>query len=169
MQTYENEPVDIVNEQDCVIGTLDRSEVVKNSAILSRIVLAFIKNKEGKIAILRRTADKLYSPSCLAIVGGGVRSGETYHQAIIREIFEEAHLEFSEEQLVLKGYLSPHEGWQSSCFKKIFEVQIDQQILQYNTLDFCELYWLSPHEVIQRSSSDKLANGMEWLIRKYYL
>ncbi len=64
-----DELVDIVNEHDQVIGVINRSEILEKH-IYTRIVLAFIVNHEGKHAILRRTADKYYSPLHLCTGGG---------------------------------------------------------------------------------------------------
>ena len=77
-----DELIDIVNENDNVIGVINRLEFIEKKLKYSRVVLAFIINNENKLAILRRTADKSYSPLHLAIVGGGVQAGETYEQAI---------------------------------------------------------------------------------------
>lgn len=166
------ELVDIVDEKDRVIGVMQRSEFVHNIVGHSRIVLAFIKNKEGRLAILRRTADKYYSPLHLAIPGGGVQSGESYEQAIIREIAEEINLCIETSQLRHLGYLSPHEGWcapgNAQFFKKVYEVEVDCQI-DYNPQDFCELLWLFPHEIVARAESDKVATGVLWLVKQYYL
>lgn len=166
---YQDEQLDIVNDYDQVIGVIDRAEFTTRKDLYSRAVLSFIINNEGKLAILRRTADKFYCPLHLAIVGGGVQATETYEQAIVREIAEEVGLSIAPERLVLKEYLAPKEGWDSQVFKKIYEVRIDQDAIDYNPQDFCELFWLTPQEIIQKSESDTLAYGLEWLIRRYYL
>ena len=165
-----DELVDIVNEHDQVIGVINRSEMLEKH-IYTRIVLAFIVNHEGKHAILRRTADKYYSPLHLALVGGGVQSGETYEQAIKREIAEEVNLDVSDHELRYLGIHKPHEGWQTNyggIFKAIYEVQVNENELNYNREDFCELYWLLPHEILAKKDTDKLAKGLIWLLKKYY-
>lgn len=168
MQQFD-EKLDIVNDNDQVIGIIDRSAFTHRNDLYSRAVLSFIINDQGKLAIMRRTADKFHCPLHLGIVGGGVQSGESYEQAIMREIAEETTLTIADEQLVFKGYFAPNEGWDSHVFKKVYEVKISSTHFNYNPDDFCELYWLTPQELIQKTSTDKLAYGLEWLVRRYYL
>ena len=76
-----DELIDLVNENDQIINIINRLlEFIEKKLKYSRVVLAFIINNEGKLAILRRTADKSCSPLHLSIVGGGVQSGETYER-----------------------------------------------------------------------------------------
>lgn len=166
-----DELVDIVNEHDQVIGVINRSELLGKS-VYTRIVLTFIVNHEGKHAVLRRTADKLYSPLHLALVGGVVQSGETYEQAAKREIAEEVNINIDQHEFRFLGHHAPHEGWETQhggIFKSIYEVKINANILDYNREDFCELQWLSPEEIVQKKESDKLATGLVWLFERYYL
>ncbi len=166
-----DELVDIVSEQDEVIGVINRSDLAEKP-IYTRVVLAFIINHEGKHAILRRTADKLYSPLHLALVGGGVQSGETYEQAAKREIAEEVGINVTEHQFRFLGIHKPDEGWQGllhgGIFKAVYEVKIHATDLNYSRKDFCELLWLSVEEIKQKKETDKLATGLLWLLEKYY-
>ena len=166
-----DELVDIVNEHDQVTGVINRSQLF-DQPIYTRVILAFIINHEGKHAILRRTADKLYSPLHLSIVGGGVQSGETYEQAAKREIAEEANIDVDVHQFKFLGIHKPHEGWQTNhggIFKAIYEVKIQGNELNYSREDFCELHWLTPQEIIEKNKSDTVASGLIWLLEKYYI
>lgn len=102
-----DELIDLVNENDQVIGIINRLEFIEKKLKYTRVVLAFIINQEGKLAILRRTADKSCSPLHLSIVGGGVQSGETYERAAKREIAEEAGIIVDDHSFKHLGYHGP--------------------------------------------------------------
>ena len=170
----QDELLDVVNEHDQVIGVINRAETKFMSTRYTRIVLAFVLNKDGKLGLFRRTPHKAVSPLHLALVGGCVQSGEDYDLAIKREIAEEININVDDHGFSLLGYHNPHEGWVNDFgigyYKKIYQVTLNgSDNVPFNPEDFCELMWLSPQEILQRASSDKLAHGLEWMVRKYYL
>lgn len=58
-----------------------------------RVVNAFLVNPEGKLWIPKRTSDKRIFPDCLDVsMGGHVESGESYEQALERELAEELNI-----------------------------------------------------------------------------
>ena len=78
-----DEMLDLVDENDCVIGTARRSEVYAKELRNIRVVNAFVINSKGELWIPRRTAHKRSYPSCLDMsMGGHVESGETYEEAV---------------------------------------------------------------------------------------
>lgn len=165
----EDELVDIVDEHDRVLHTAWRSEASLRNLQYRRIVLAFILNKHGKIAILRRTADKDIAPSALALVGGGVQSGEDYDQACKREVAEEVGIDIDQHSVRLLDYRRPHDD-NMGYFKKIYEIKIMQETITYNPQDFCELYWMTAPEFFERiKAGDTQATDLDLLVRLYYL
>ncbi len=91
------EYLDIVDEQDNVIGKDTRENVHKNYQI-HRGLHVLIVNSKGEILIQKRSLKKDDRPGYYdASVGGQVRSGETYEQAALRETQEE--LGFTPEHL----------------------------------------------------------------------
>jgi 8-oxo-dGTP pyrophosphatase MutT (NUDIX family) len=165
-----DELLDVVNEHDHVIGAIYRSQLPK-TFVNTRIVLTFIINHEGKLAILRRSPQKEISPLHLALIGGCVQSGETYEQALKRETAEEANIIVDHHEYRLLGIHKPHEGWKATyggLFKAIYEIKIHGHAIEFNREDFCELLWLSPQEIVACKETDKIANGLLWLVEKYY-
>jgi len=74
-----DEFLDLVDEDDNVIGQKKRSEVYAEHFSNFRVVNAFVINSKGEILIPRRTADKRIFPLCLDMsMGGHVESGESY-------------------------------------------------------------------------------------------
>lgn len=83
------ESMDIVNENDEVVGRDTRKNVHKNYEI-HRGVHVIVVNSQGEVALQRRSMAKDYYPGYLDIsVGGQVASGESYHSAAVREMAEE--------------------------------------------------------------------------------
>ena len=160
-----DELLDLVDEQDRVIGTMRRSEVYDKKLRNIRVVNAFIVNSKGELWIPRRTAHKRSYPLCLDMsVGGHVESGESYEQTFERELKEELNLEVSQCNPRLLGYLTPHTH-DISAFTKAWEIRQDEAP-HYNPDDFIEYFWLTPEQALARiaqgdpSKSDlpKLAN-----------
>jgi isopentenyldiphosphate isomerase len=83
------ELIDIVDEDDRVIGTLPRGEATARG-LRHRCVFVFVRDGAGRVFVHRRTADKLVFPSMYDMfVGGVVGAGESYDDAALREAEEE--------------------------------------------------------------------------------
>ena len=81
--------LDIVNDQDEVIGQAAREDVYKDF-LNHRIVHVIIKNKKGQIALQLRNRNLKKFPLHWCVAGSGhVQAGETYAQAAQRELQEE--------------------------------------------------------------------------------
>lgn len=88
-----DEFLDLVDENDNVVGKKKRSEVYAEHLSNFRVVNAFVVNTKGEIWIPRRVADKRIFPLCLDMsMGGHVESGESYEDTLKRETQEELKL-----------------------------------------------------------------------------
>ncbi|MFM9447714.1 NUDIX domain-containing protein [Streptomyces acidiscabies] len=84
-----DEILDIVDEQDNVIGQLPRGEVYADG-LRHRCVFIQARDAEGRLFVHRRTPTKLVFPSLYDMfVGGVVGAGEAYDAAALREAEEE--------------------------------------------------------------------------------
>jgi len=63
-------------------------------------VRVFLTNDEGKILILKRSTDSKTNPGKWELPGGKVDQGESFDQALIREVFEETQLKISLDHVV---------------------------------------------------------------------
>lgn len=85
-----DEQLDLVDENDHVIGQAARSEVHGNPALLHRVVHVLVFDSMGRIFLQKRSADKDVQPEKWdTSVGGHVDAGETREQAVRRELREE--------------------------------------------------------------------------------
>jgi isopentenyl-diphosphate delta-isomerase type 1 len=83
------ELIDMIDEQDNVIGTMTRKES-KGSNILHRAIFVMVFDADGRLYVQKRSKNKekfpgLWTVSCC----GGVISEESYHDAAERELIEE--------------------------------------------------------------------------------
>lgn len=62
-------------------------------------VLAILQNLEGKILITQRALNKRWAAGWWEVTGGGVASGETSKETIVREVAEEVGLDVSPMEL----------------------------------------------------------------------
>jgi len=89
MDQQREELVDIVDENDRVIGRATRAQM-RRDKLLHRVVAILCRNRDGQIYVHRRTATKDLFPSLYDMfTAGTVEAGESYDVAAIRELEEE--------------------------------------------------------------------------------
>ncbi len=141
-----DELLDIVDHEDRVVGVRWRFQLYLAGACNFRVINAFVKNRNGKIWIPRRSENKRIFPLCLdTSVGGHVISGENYLEAFVRELREELNLQAESIEFSVLGKLTPKTDG-VSAFMNVYEMLLDSTP-DYNTVDFCESYWLWPNEL----------------------
>lgn len=96
MTSEHEELLDVVDNNDQVIGTIPRSEsgnLNGTDGRYIRCVSAFIVRGDGAVWVPVRSPHKRIAPGGLDYgCGGFVASGETYDQTLLRELAEEADL-----------------------------------------------------------------------------
>jgi len=89
IKSLEQEFIDIVNENDKIIGKATRKDAFEKG-LMHRAAAVLIINNEGKILVQKRAATKKLSPGLFdASSAGGVHSGESYEEAAKRELQED--------------------------------------------------------------------------------
>ena len=162
------EMLDLVSPEDIVTGQALRSEVYARKLKTFRVVNAFVINDKGKLWIPRRTKTKRLFPLCLdASMGGHVAAGETYDQAFAREVQEELRLDVSNCSYKMIGKLNPHDHG-TSAFMNVYVIY-SNSVDDYNADDFCEYFWLSPQECIEKLNSGDTGKGDLLKIIKHLL
>jgi isopentenyl-diphosphate delta-isomerase type 1 len=88
----DNEILEIVDEDDNVIGLATRAEI-HGKGLIHRAVHIFVFNSAGEIYVQRRSATKDKFPGVLdSSAAGHVDPGESYEWAAVRELQEELGL-----------------------------------------------------------------------------
>lgn len=81
---------DTVSDEDDVVGRATRKEA-HTKGLIHRSVLFFIFDRESRVFVSQRTDNKEFYPGYWSIVfGGHVHAGESYEDAVMRELEEEA-------------------------------------------------------------------------------
>ncbi|ALO07276.1 hydrolase, NUDIX family [Streptomyces venezuelae] len=125
------EILDVVDENDRVIGQAPRGEVYARG-LIHRCVFIRVRDAKGRTFVHRRTATKLSYPSLYDMfVGGVVGAGESYDEAALRE---------AEEELGVSGLPRPEpvltflfdggaEGkWWSAVYEVRWDLPVDPQV-----------------------------------------
>jgi isopentenyldiphosphate isomerase len=87
-----DEPVDLVDTTDAVIGASTVRECVERG-LLHRAVAVIVVRKGGKILLQERSRKDLWQPGMWTLSSTGhVRKGESYESAAVRELREELGL-----------------------------------------------------------------------------
>lgn len=164
----EDEYLDLVNDNDEVVGKKLRSEVHAEGLSNFRVVNAFLVNSNGKIWIPRRGPNKQTYPLCLDMsMGGHVESGEVYEQSFKRELSEELNIDADTIPWTLLGHLTPNNDG-VAAFTNVYEIKTDRAP-QYNPDDFIESFWLSPDELFEKIElGEKTKRDLPKLVSKFY-
>lgn len=165
----QEEWVDIVNENDEVVGSMPRSEAYDKKMFASmRASWLMIKNSEGKLWIPRRNFNKKVLPGALdGSVVGHVSAGESYEQALIREAWEEVGIDLKKHPYRFLGKLTPGKD-SSFCFAAVYELEVDD-VPDWNRDDFVEFFWLLPQEVVKKIiSGDFVKDSLLDVLKSFY-
>jgi isopentenyldiphosphate isomerase len=96
------EILDLVDENDIVIGKMTKSEMM-NKKLTHRGCGIFVFNSKGEIFVHKRVKNKKIYPGYYDIsFGGSLISGETYEEGAKRELFEESGIKNLELKFLFK-------------------------------------------------------------------
>lgn len=117
----EDEILDVVDEQDRVVGQARRADVYAQG-LRHRCVFVLARDPAGRIFVHRRTAEKLIFPSRYDMfVGGVVDAGESYDAAALREAQEELGVPELPAPTPLFRFL--YEGDGQSWWSAVYEIR----------------------------------------------
>jgi 8-oxo-dGTP pyrophosphatase MutT (NUDIX family) len=118
-----DEILDIVDENDRVIGQAPRGEVYAKG-LRHRCVFVLARDARDRVFVHRRTAVKLIFPSLHDMfVGGVVGAGETYDQAALREAEEELGVSGLPRPVPLFPFLYTSEDGSQTWWSRVYEVR----------------------------------------------
>ncbi|MGY2895816.1 NUDIX hydrolase [Deinococcus sp. UYEF24] len=150
-----DELLDLVNDQDEVIGTVWRSEVFAQDVVHTRGINASLVSSAGQLWIPRRSLSKSRWPGAYDMGVG--RAGESYAQTLFREAQEELNLDLKAlpwRELVRFSPLTSR----LSSFQRVYEIRMDD-VPEFNPDDYSGGEWTTPSELRQRIAGGKSAKG----------
>jgi isopentenyl-diphosphate delta-isomerase type 1 len=81
---------DIIDEKGNIVGKATRTECHNDNSLAHRVVHVLVFNSKGQLYLQKRSRDKYIQPGKWdTSVGGHLDLGETYEQAVRREMKEE--------------------------------------------------------------------------------
>ena len=139
--------LDIVDEQDCIIGRDTRQNIHATGA-RHRSSHVVLYNSDGEVFVQLRSMNKdsgggLWDTSA----AGHVDSGETYDQCAVRELYEELGIRIDQSSLIRRCKLHPEQsnGFEFTC---VYSVCSNQPlVLQTEEID--DGVWVLPHDLDQ--------------------
>lgn len=147
MANPSEELLDVVDEQDRVIGTAPRGEVYRRG-LTHRCVFILVRDPQGRIFTHRRTDTKLFAPGAHdCFVGGVVGAGETYASAAVREAEEELGVQGIEPKSLFKFLFSDGDGlsWWCDVYEAAWDGPVSPQVEEVAWHD-----WLDESELTAR-------------------
>ncbi|MER8072326.1 NUDIX domain-containing protein [Streptomyces sp. NPDC094034] len=118
-----DEILDIVDEDDRVVGQAPRGEVYARG-LRHRAVFVLARDAEDRVFVHRRTPVKLVFPSLYDMfVGGVVGAGESYDAAALREAEEELGVSGLPRPVPLFTFLYTAADGAGSWWSRVYEVR----------------------------------------------
>ncbi|MFB7582941.1 MULTISPECIES: NUDIX hydrolase [Streptomyces] len=119
------EVLDVVDEQDRVVGRAPRGEVYARG-LIHRCTFIRVRDAEGRLFVHRRTPVKLVFPSMYDLfVGGVVGAGESYDDAALREAEEELGVSGLPRPEFLFKFLYDSGGVAGKWWSSVYEVRCE--------------------------------------------
>lgn len=159
------EYMDIVNENDEVIGRASRKDALEKS-LRRRIVHVMISDKSGRIFLQRRSEKVAWCPNhWSSSAGGHVLSGEDYEATANRELKEELGIATNLEFIEKIFYDVPGVA---NMFLSIYRTKSNGPF-DYDKNDIAEIRAFSISEIKKMlESGEKFHPELIFILNKYY-
>jgi isopentenyldiphosphate isomerase len=141
-----DELVDVVDDEDRVVGTLTRARV-RAERLRHRCVFVVVRRSDGRVLVHQRSPHKDVWPSAWDVaVGGIVAAGEGWDDAAARELAEEVGIVGAEVRYVRSGRYSDVDVDEVA---RVYGVTWDGPIT-FADGEVVAAEWLTPAEVAAR-------------------
>lgn len=147
----DGELLPVVDWDDRQTGLATRREI-HEAGLLHRAVHAVVSDGNGRVLLQKRSARKDSFPGWWDIsVGGHVGPGETYAEAIVREVAEELGLEGAEPTLAAILPPAAVSGWEHV---RVFACSANPAALRPDANEIDDTRWVPANELLDRMSPD---------------
>ena len=157
-----DEELDVVNDQDIVIGRELRS-VVHQRGLQHRGVHVFLFTREGSLLIQKRSKDRAASPSMLdCSVSEHVKAGEDYLTAAQRGMKEELGLEGTEirEIVTFRMNYGPHD----KEISRLYQGSVDPSLVQFDPVEIEGIFYFNLVELLEQMKAHEEA-FCKWFVQ----
>ena len=165
---FQNELVDIVDEQDTVIGTIYRKDEIYGKHILRSTSIFLLNSKKQILLQLRAKESKRYPLHWDVSGGGHVNSGESYQDCAKRELFEEIGI-----QVEYLNLLKKHHFTLDNNRKRInssYVAIIEETKILIDPVEVADARWFSISEINKMiENNEKFHPECEFLLKQYLL
>lgn len=150
----ERELLDVVNEHDEVIDSIERADMMQLQHTLGRYIRCielFLQRPDGDIYLPRRSPHKKLFPGSLDFSAAGhINKGESYETALVREVKEELAITCTPDDPELLATFQPNE--ESFYFRNLYLLRSDQtpRLSQEHT----EAVWLPAEKLLPAIKND---------------
>lgn len=140
-----DELLDIVNDEDIIIGQEMRS-AVHQLGLQHRGAHVFLYTEDGKMLVQKRSADRAASPSALdCSVSEHVKAGESYLEAAMRGMKEEMGVDGIEIKPLVKFRMNY--GINDNEISTLYEGVVDPARVKFDPVEIEEIYYFSLDEL----------------------
>lgn len=164
-----DEQVDIVSEQDEVIGSTSKNEA-HEKGLLHRTVIAEVVGTDGKFTLVKQSSYKQDSGQFVSPVGGHVQAGEKEEDALKREAFEEYGLkgDFSFRLVGKKIFNREVVGRKENHYFIVYEIYADiEPILNDESVGF-ERFSKDDLGKQLKETPEKFGEAFHFVVKTFY-
>ena len=135
------ELLDVLDEEGNPTGKVEDKDVIHDTGLWHKEVAVLIQNEKGEYLIQKRAETKKQGPNKWGLTAGHVDAGETYENAIVREIKEEIGIDVKLEDLKPLGIFKQKyesEKTTNNNYTKYYHYKTNRKIEEY-TIQYEEL------------------------------
>jgi len=148
--------ITLIDEQDNVLGSLDKYETHKYPAKLHRAISVWIVSEDDEILLQKRSKGKIVGADWWGnAVCGNVRFNESYLECAVRRLREEIGVVIKEEGLKelysfrYKAHCNSEYGENELDHVFLVKVNKDEFKLKLNSSEVSEVVWIKKEKLMQ--------------------
>ncbi|MBH2007624.1 NUDIX domain-containing protein [Candidatus Saccharibacteria bacterium] len=150
----ERELLDVVNENDEIIDSIHRGDMMKlrdTPGRYLRVIELFLQRPDGDIYLPRRSPHKKIFPGSLDhSAAGHINKGETYEQALVRETREELGIETTPDNFIFIKKFAPTK--ELFYFRNFYLLRTDK--FPKLSPEHTEAAWIAPNKLEEFLNKD---------------
>lgn len=162
-----DEMIEVLDDNGAVLHTALRSQVMRPDFVNFKLVSAFIRDAQGNFVMFRRAYHKSRYGGKFGTVGGCVAAGESYCEALCREVQEEIGVDVAKHTCKFLGYANPKDD-NTIGHVAVYEIIVPEAI-DYTPDDFAEMqrYTLQELQTLCVENT-QVTHNLPIYVRKFY-